>query len=337
MSGHCLYCATSSTWQMTKMTIFLTAVLPRLLIINRISSTMSQKRTRPPSPLSTGLLFKSSPILDRSSEFVGFYSPTLSAKELQVRPEISSATHRIAAWRKPSSQQALSSQHLFDTNHDDDGEKYGGKTLATVLASMNVEGAVVVARWYGGVMLGPVRFDHIRDSAREAISVWLQETGRASKRLRVQEEIKSKDQLARTLQERDQSITVLRGLLAEKTNSSIPDPPSLNIPVKVPQYSNLPLPTLEKLEQVRDATIGWILNQIEKAEVAQQDASSKADAAIAIPDPVLPESFKRDIVPVSKELGSADFKDDEQPWKLPHSPRPVPKGTEESKNSSGIC
>lgn len=212
------------------------------------STTMSQKRARSPSPLSTEHIFKSAPILDRSSKFVALYSPTLSAKELQTQPDIKSATHRIAAWRKPSSQRALSTQRLFDTGHDDDGEKYGGKTLDTVLASMEVEGAIVVARWYGGVMLGPARFDHIRNCAREAISAWLQERERASKRLRIQEEIKSKDRLARILQERDQSITVLRGLLAEKTQLNPSEPSASGISAKVPQYSNLPLPTLEKLE-----------------------------------------------------------------------------------------
>lgn len=232
---------------------------------------MSQKRALSPSPLSPERIFKSAPILDRSSKFVALYSPFLSAKELQAQLDIKSATHRIAAWRKPSSQRALSTQRLFDTGHDDDGEKYGGKTLDTVLASMEVEGAIVVARWYGGVMLGPARFDHIRDCAREAISASLQDSEKASKRLRIREEIKSKDRLARVLQERDQSIAVLRALLAEKTKVNPSDSSASSITAKVSQYSNLPLPTLEKLEQVRDATIGWILKQIEKAETAQQD------------------------------------------------------------------
>lgn len=224
----------------------------------------------------------SDPILDRSSKFIALYSPTLSAKEIQARPDIKSASHRIAAWRKPSSQRALGSQRLFETGHDDDGEKYGGKTLEKVLASMEVEGAVVVARWYGGIMLGPVRFDHIGNCAREAISGWLQESEKANKRLKVQEEVKNKDRLARILQERDQSILVLRGLLAEKTKSSSSESSGPQSPAKVPQYSKLPLPTLEKLEQVRDATIGWILKQIEKAETAEQNDSKEKDVEAAV-------------------------------------------------------
>lgn len=270
---------------------------------------MSQKRPRSPSPHPTQHIFRSAPISDRSSKFVALYSPFLSAKELRAQLDIKSAIHRIAAWRKPSSQRALSSQRLFDTGHDDDGEKYGGKTLDSVLASMEVEGAIVVARWYGGVMLGPARFDHIRDSAREAISAWLQESERASKRLKVQEDIKRKDQLARILQERDQSITVLRGLLAEKTRPSSSDTSASNTSAKVPQYSNLPLPTLEKLEQVRDATIGWILKQIEKVEIVQQDDPEEG-AAVASAEPLSAETSKEDIIPATEVIESRALKSD---------------------------
>ena len=116
----------------------------------------------------------------------------------------------------PSNQRALNSHRLFDTGHDDDGEKYGGKTLEKVLSSADVEGAVVVARWYGGVMLGPVRFDHIKACAQEAIAGWIQERERRVKRQRVQDKDERRQGLIRVLPERDESIIVLRGLLAEK-------------------------------------------------------------------------------------------------------------------------
>jgi len=270
---------------------------------------MSQKRRRSPSPHPTQRIFRSAPISDRSSKFVALYSPCLSAKELHAQLDIQSATHRIAAWRKLSSQRALGSQRLFDTGHDDDSEKYGGKTLDSVLASMEVEGAIVVARWYGGVMLGPARFDHIRDTAREAISAWLQESETTSKRLKVQEDIKRKDQLARVLQERDHSITVLRGLLSEKIRPSSSDPSASNTSAKVPQYSNLPLLTLEKLEQVRDATIGWILKQIEKAEVAQQDDTDEG-AAVVSAEPLSAETSKEDVMPATEIIESRALKSD---------------------------
>lgn len=233
---------------------------------------MAPKRLLSPSPpdYPSGL-YRSSPIEDRSSRFIAIYSPGLSAKELQATAEFRTATHRIAAWRKPSSQRALSSQRLFHTGHDDDGEKNGGRALESLIASMDVEGAVVVARWYGGVMLGPVRFDHIKNCAREAITQSLHENEPISKKAKVVKDGQRKGELICILPERDQSIAVLRGLLAEKQQSAIP---GKGIPAKAPDYTALPLPALENLERARDATIGWILGQIEKAETAQKESST---------------------------------------------------------------
>lgn len=247
---------------------------------NHSKTSMSQKRPRSPSPESPSRIFKSSPIEDRSSKFIAFYSPAPSAKELQAHIEFKSASHRIAAWRKPSNQRALSSQRLVETGHDDDGEKYGGKALEKVLIEMDIEGAVVVARWYGGVMLGPVRFDHIKNSARDAIMQWSQERERSAKKAKVREDEAEKERLIQALPERDQSITVLRELLADKSQQASSAPSEKRTPVKTPDYSTLPLATLEKLEQVRDATIGWILKQIDKAESAQSEGPDADTAAI---------------------------------------------------------
>ena len=241
---------------------------------------MSQKRRWSPSPESPSRIFRSSPIEDRSSKFVAFYSPTLSATELQARTEFKSASHRIAAWREPSSQRALNSQRLLETGHDDDGEKYGGKALEKVLMETDAEGAVVVARWYGGVMLGPVRFGHIKNSAREAIMQWSQDVERSAKKAKIREDEAEKERLIQALPERDQSITVLRELLADKSQQPSSASSEKRTPVKTPDYSTLPLATLEKLEQVRDATIGWILKQIDKAEGAQSEGPDADTAAI---------------------------------------------------------
>ncbi|KAL8896079.1 MAG: hypothetical protein Q9207_007886 [Kuettlingeria erythrocarpa] len=223
-------------------------------------------------------LYKSSPIEDRSSRFVAYFSPEIPAKELQRHPKFSKASHRIAAWRKPSSQRSLSSQPVFDTGYDDDGEKYGGKTLEKVLVAANLAGAVVVARWYGGVMLGPVRFDHIRNCANEAIAKWrAASSARPAKQLKVHDEGQRREELIAILQERDKSITILRGLLAEKKGQQASSSQSAggSSPAKATNYVTLPLPALEKLENVRDATIGWILKEIEKAENSQTEKEAK--------------------------------------------------------------
>ncbi|KAL8686264.1 MAG: hypothetical protein Q9218_007231 [Villophora microphyllina] len=240
---------------------------------------MATKRTLSPSePATTPTtnIYRSSPIEDRSSRFIAIYSPSLTAKELQVKAEFKSATHRIAAWRKSSSQRALGSQQvLLETGHDDDGEKNGGKALESVLVNMNVQGAVVVARWYGGVMLGPVRFVHMKNCAREAISQSLQtHENQGVKKIKISEDPARRTELIRLLSERDRSILVLRGLLAEKQQSISPK----SSPAKVPDYAKLPLATLENLEKARDATIGWVLKQIEKVEEeAAQKTSTGAE------------------------------------------------------------
>lgn len=251
---------------------------------------MSQKRIRSVSPASPSAIFRSSPIEDRSSTFVAFYSPTLAAKELQAHSEFKSASHRIAAWRNPSSQRALNAQRLLDTGHDDDGEKYGGKALERVLIEMDLEGAVVVARWYGGVMLGPVRFDHIKNSARDAIMQWSRDRERSAKKAKIQEDEAEKERLMQTLPERDQSIIVLRDLLAEKSQQSSSALGGKSNPAKTPDYSTLPLATLEKLEQVRDATIGWILKQIETAEKVQAEEPGAEAKATPTPPPTPTET-----------------------------------------------
>ncbi len=188
------------------------------------------------------------------------------------------------AWRKPGSQRALNAQPLLEIGHDDDGEKYGGKALEKVLIETEVEGAVVVARWYGGIMLGPVRFDHIKNCARDAIMQWSQDREKSAKKAKVREDEAEREKLIQTLPERDQSITVLRDLLAEKSQHSSSVPGGNSTPAKTPDYSTLPLATLEKLEHVRDATIGWILKQIEKAEKAQTEKPGTKIATTSVPD-----------------------------------------------------
>jgi Uncharacterized protein family UPF0029 len=219
---------------------------------------------------------------------MALFSPTTPSKDLQAHPDFKTATHRLAAWRTPSAQRTLHSSSprgVFDVGHDDDGEHYGGKRLEKVLKEANVEGAVVVARWYGGILLGPVRFTHIENCAREAIEKSKKDARErdlhvALKR-KVEGDEKRRSTLVRILEERDHSIHTLRGLLREKTKeasclqkdeivSAVRD--TNTTPTKAINYSAMPLQALEQLEKARDATISWILKEIEKAEGLQQES-----------------------------------------------------------------
>ncbi len=57
---------------------------------------------------------------------------------------------------------------------DDDGEQYGGKKILAAIrdrfgARPQQGWFVGVSRWFGGTLLGPVRFRHIASAAHDAI------------------------------------------------------------------------------------------------------------------------------------------------------------------------
>jgi hypothetical protein len=139
----------------------------------------------------TDELYTSAPITDRASVFTAHFSPhpTLDPRRLQRLPALTSADHRILAWRRPSRQATLSFTTIatptgsptrsrvvgpprLDTGSDDDGERWAGARLLQVLEREGVVGAVVVGRVYGGVMLGPARFRWIEQCAEEAVRKW---------------------------------------------------------------------------------------------------------------------------------------------------------------------
>jgi hypothetical protein len=252
---------------------------------------MSSKRSHSPdnektlsSSIEATKYFKSGTIEDRNSTFVALFSPAISAKELQRLPEFKTASHRMAAWRKPSTQRTLTvnptspANPIYVTGSDDDGEKYGGKRLEKVLNELNVEGAVMVARWYGGVLLGPVRFTHIENAAREAMLLWKNSTSTPSKKRKTEDspstDVQPKERLIRNLEERDRSIAVLRQLLAEKSETRSQQDVLKGTkssqggasPSKPLDYASMPVQRLSQLEKARDATIAWILKQIDTVE-----------------------------------------------------------------------
>lgn len=311
------------------------------------SSTASSKK-RPFSTENDDEIYKSSPIHDRSSTFIAHFHPgdpsvapssassstpsdkpspvslTQSIKAVQSHPDLASADHRIVAWRRKSSQRTLSAKVTYTTGSDDDGEKYAGKRLERVLIDLDVQGTVVVARWYGGVLLGPVRFTHMEMVAREAIKMSQRATDRtgggdgpdSEKRHKIAGDSAGRPggvgdslgddadraRLARQLVERDKSIIILRDLLAEKTSlaahtpaeagtlNSQPPPQQgslttaptasssatvLTAPtIKTIDYTEMPIQRLRQLDKARDATIAFILKQIDKAEESLKVASS---------------------------------------------------------------
>jgi putative IMPACT (imprinted ancient) family translation regulator len=261
---------------------------------------MAQKRkhsSESPETSSIGsTIYRSPPIEDRDSTFIGLYSPDLGPKELQELAELKSASHCMLAWRRESNQQSLTSNKQYVTGHDDDGEKYGGKKVEQVMINMKAAGACVVARWYGGTMLGQVRFAHIENSASEAVRQWMNHVGeQQAKKRKVEEEVVEKEKLVKALAKRDQSISVLRALAVEKeklakdtaesemggaviinnqaiivdaTRDTVPTPPRKEpgSQTSVIDYEAMTVERLRALDKARDATLAFLLKRIDKAE-----------------------------------------------------------------------
>ncbi|KAL1582937.1 hypothetical protein WHR41_08186 [Cladosporium halotolerans] len=263
---------------------------------------MAQKRKHPDDSVgadpSEAAIYRSSPVEDRDSIFIGLFSPTIAPKGLQKLKEVKNASHCMVAWRRESNQQSLTSTKQYVTGHDDDGEKYGGKRVEQVMVNMKAVGACVVARWYGGTMLGPVRFTHIETCASEAVRSWLNHTGEEqAKKRKVEEEAAEKEKLVKALGARDQSIGVLRALAVEKETQAkeaketdhgktravegqavVVDakrenaPPSSSNPSSsqpaVIDYDAMTVDRLRALDKARDATLSFLLKRIDKAEAA---------------------------------------------------------------------
>lgn len=259
------------------------------------------------------IIYRSSPIEDRDSTFIGLYSPDLGPKELQKLPELKSASHCMLAWRRESNQQSLTSNKQYVTGHDDDGEKYGGKKVENVLVNLKATGACVVARWYGGTMLGQVRFAHIENCASEAVRQWTNHIGeQQAKKRKIEEEVVEKEKLVKALAKRDQSIGVLRALAVEKerlaketaeveisgaasvnsqamvvdaTRDTVPPPPRREPGQQTGiDYDTMSVERLRALDKARDATLAFLLKRIDKAEVdLAKAANSKEEQRVEPP------------------------------------------------------
>lgn len=262
---------------------------------------MAVKRQHSPPPSPPEIYF-SSPIHEHTSTFTAAFSPSLSPKALQALPEFRSATHRISAWRKPSRQKSLKpgTHRLYDTGHDDDGEKWAGTRLSKVLNDTNSSGAVVVARWYGGQNIGPIRFTHIEASARAAIRNAQAASSSSSSSSRVQPNKDSgakkqkidaeaqegqRKELVTALQERDYNITALRKLLSEKKARLQGEPvEEVPTPQKGVEYEGMSLDALLRLDKARDATVAFILKQIDKVDEEKKlvEALDEEDSGEAV-------------------------------------------------------
>ena len=201
----------------------------------------------------------STPIEDRKSKFIGYFIPISTSSSLsrqksliQSLPELHDADHKIMAWNIGQS-----------TGFDDDGEKWAGRKILDILTANEDEGLLCVARWYGGIMLGPVRFDHIVHVAADALATY--HLSRRKSPAITSPTIKSsiitspmvdgeKGRLIRVLRGKDMTVESLRTMIAtKKVERGEPSVPAS--PVKERNYERMHEDGLKRLVIARDATI----------------------------------------------------------------------------------
>lgn len=102
-------------------------------------------------------------------------TPQLPPQFQHVAPKRRGSTHDMYAYRvmqlKPG-RSGLGGPNDFGTDEgqDDDGETWGSEKIMRVIRAMGASDVlVIVSRWYGGQLLGPVRFEHITHVARAAL------------------------------------------------------------------------------------------------------------------------------------------------------------------------
>lgn len=85
-------------------------------------------------------------------------------EQLVQNRKIANATHNITAYR------IVQNNGVTLQDSDDDGEAQAGGRLLHLLQILGLENVmVIVSRWYGGIHLGPDRFRHINNAARNVL------------------------------------------------------------------------------------------------------------------------------------------------------------------------
>lgn len=111
--------------------------------------------------------------LDRKSVFQGHIASIFHTKQVKLVLEslfqskkIATATHNIYAYRITSEDKP----DVFYQGCEDDGETQAGSRMLHLMQIVDARNViVVVTRWYGGVHLGPDRFKHINNCARQLL------------------------------------------------------------------------------------------------------------------------------------------------------------------------
>ncbi|XP_053322459.1 protein IMPACT isoform X2 [Spea bombifrons] len=144
--------------------------LPNVLLQNAVLEAFIE--TSEATTEETPTIAHGEPISDRRSTFQAHLAPVVNTsqvkallKKLYENKKIAAATHNIYAYRIHSKK-----TNTFIQDCEDDGETAAGKRLLHLMQILDVHDVmVVVSRWYGGILLGPDRFKHINNCARNIL------------------------------------------------------------------------------------------------------------------------------------------------------------------------
>ncbi|XP_071410753.1 protein IMPACT [Pithys albifrons albifrons] len=134
-------------------------------MLNYMTSESQEDEELPP-------IHHGNPITDRRSTFQAHLAPVVTTRQvkrvlekLYENKKIASATHNIYAYRI-----YCEDKQTYLQDCEDDGETAAGGRLLHLMQILNVRNVlVVVSRWYGGILLGPDRFKHINNCARNVL------------------------------------------------------------------------------------------------------------------------------------------------------------------------
>jgi hypothetical protein len=240
--------------------------------------------TIPTLPLSATV---SSPIDDRKSRFVGYFIPLKSSSLLprqrtllETLPELALADHKIMAWKIGQT-----------SGFHDDGEKWAGRKVLDILIASEDEGLLCVARWYGGIMLGPARFDHIVHVAADALATYhlslekspvITTSTMTAPRIISSESDEERGRLVRMLRGKDMTVENLRGTISgiKSERGEL----SQQSPVKEKNYERMGMDGLKRLVIARDATIQSLRDILRELSASVSESPEKATQGSASHD-----------------------------------------------------
>ncbi|KAM0753828.1 ribosomal protein S5 domain 2-like protein [Meredithblackwellia eburnea MCA 4105] len=216
------------------------------------------------APSAPTVLVNSPPLTDRKSTFVAhatFAKNEHQAKQfhsfvraLRAPNHPTPADHEILGWRtmglRLGKDGMKEEDWIVKSGGDDDDEKGGSNTVRKCLEEeASVDVAVVVSRYWGGVMLGPDRFNHMRTVTKQAL------------------ELLAAQQLVTKLQELDREIdSLILSPILFSPGQKVPAPPN---------YEGMTVLKAERLLKAKEKRRDFLLSEINKRETGQKEEEGK--------------------------------------------------------------